>query len=239
MNGFRPQPNRYGIFAALIAILLIAVVPFAQAQGGVVWNAEYFNNRFLSAPSALTRQDSAVSFNWGAGSPAPEINADNFSVRWGADPYFSAGTYRFYVQADDSVRLFVDFPFQPQIDTVNNPAIGQVLTADVTLTEGVHHVQLDYRENTGNAYVYLSWANLATNPGGPNFPIPQPPPSVPGGPWTAQYFPNTNLSGAPFLVQSESSPTGNWGGGSPGANIPVDNWSARWTSVQTLNAGTY
>ncbi|HLU09275.1 MAG TPA: SH3 domain-containing protein [Oceanobacillus sp.] len=58
--------------------------------------------------------------------------------------------------------------------------------------------------------------------------------------WTAQYFNNTSLSGSP--VYTETLPNGinfNWGTGSPNALVPVDNWSARFTSVQTLQAGTY
>lgn len=58
--------------------------------------------------------------------------------------------------------------------------------------------------------------------------------------WTAQYFDNTTLSGAP--VHTEALPAGinvDWGTGSPHPSVPVDNWSARFTSVQFFNEGTY
>ena len=58
--------------------------------------------------------------------------------------------------------------------------------------------------------------------------------------WTAQYFNNTELLGSP--VHSEALPAGinvDWGTGSPNAAVPVDNWSARFTSVQFFNQGTY
>lgn len=58
--------------------------------------------------------------------------------------------------------------------------------------------------------------------------------------WTAQYFNNTSLSGSP--VFTETLPSGinfNWGTGSPNPLVPIDNFSARYTSVQTLVAGTY
>ncbi len=58
--------------------------------------------------------------------------------------------------------------------------------------------------------------------------------------WTAQYFNNTTLQGSP--VYTESLPTGinvNWGTGSPNAAVPVDNFSARFTSVQLFNQSTY
>lgn len=58
--------------------------------------------------------------------------------------------------------------------------------------------------------------------------------------WTAQYFNNPDLQGTP--VFSEALPTGinvNWGTGSPNPAVPVDNWSARFQSVQIFNQGTY
>lgn len=58
--------------------------------------------------------------------------------------------------------------------------------------------------------------------------------------WTASYFNNATLSGAP--VFTEVLPGGinfNWGTGSPNAAVPVDNWSARFESTQLFNAGTY
>ncbi len=231
------QLFRLWLSFVLVILLGVAFQP-ASAQSGSAWTGEYYNNAYLSGDPVLTRQDGALAFNWGTASPAPEVNADNFSVRWAIDPYFEAGTYRFYVLADDQVALRVNFPYQPQIDTINNPSVGQILSADVILKAGVHHVQVDYREVTGNAYVYVSWVNLATNPIGPNFPVPQAPLPV-GGIWTAQYYSNPNLAGTPARIASESTPSHNWGAGSPSANMLGDNFSARWTSVQTFNTGNY
>jgi len=58
--------------------------------------------------------------------------------------------------------------------------------------------------------------------------------------WQAAYYNNTTLQGTP--VYTESLPTGiniNWGSGSPNPAVPVDNWSARFTSSQLFNQGTY
>jgi uncharacterized protein YgiM (DUF1202 family) len=224
-----------------MALLTIFTIP-AAAQGGTAWDGEYYNNTILQAPSVLKRQDSFIAFDWGAGSPASGVNPDNFSVRWGTDPFFQAGTYRFWALADDKVKVTLDFNTPPNVilDTYTNPAVGQIVAVDVTLSQGVHHVQVDYTEDGGNAYVYVTWANLATNPGGPNFPVP--PVSLPqavSGPWTAQYFNNASQFGSPVLIQSEGWPSHDWGFGSPVASISGDNWSARWMSTQTLAAGTY
>jgi uncharacterized protein YraI len=225
----------------LILTLSIAAAEPAAAQGGVTWNGTYFNSAFLSGDSVLRRTDSAIAFDWGAGSPDTRVRNDNFSVRWGADVYFPAGTYRFWALADDSVRVVVDFrSFAPVIDTWGQGKANQVVSGDITLSEGNHHIQVDYQELGGDARVYVTWANLATNPSGPNFPAPiSPPPPVSTGSWTAQYYTNSSLSGSPTVILSENSPSHNWGGGAPFSTIPADNFSARWTTLQTLNAGTY
>ena len=217
----------------------ITIVQPAMAQNAT-WHVDFFNNEYLIGTPAATRTDNALAWDWGNAAPEPGVNPDGFSARWGSDPYFPAGTYRFYVMADDNARLNVGYAFAPQIDTFAQPAIGQVVTADITLTEGVHHVQVDYREVIGSAYIYVTWANLASNPTGPNFPVPQYSYSnLNNGAWTAQYYNNPNLSGSPTLIQSENDPTHNWGAGSPVASIGADNFSARWTSIQTLDAGNY
>jgi uncharacterized protein YgiM (DUF1202 family) len=58
--------------------------------------------------------------------------------------------------------------------------------------------------------------------------------------WTAQYFSNPTLLGTPTIT--ESAPQGinfNWNLGSPNPVIPVDRFSARFTSVQNLPGGLY
>jgi uncharacterized protein YraI len=59
--------------------------------------------------------------------------------------------------------------------------------------------------------------------------------------WTAQYFSNISLQGAP--VFTEVLPAGinqDWGSGSPNPAVPADNFSARFTSSQIFPAaGTY
>jgi uncharacterized protein YraI len=58
--------------------------------------------------------------------------------------------------------------------------------------------------------------------------------------WTATYYNSTDLTGA--VVFTETLPSGinvNWGTGSPNPAVNVDNFSARFTSTQLFNAGTY
>jgi uncharacterized protein YgiM (DUF1202 family) len=58
--------------------------------------------------------------------------------------------------------------------------------------------------------------------------------------WSASYYNTTDLTGP--VVYTETLPSGinvNWGTGSPNPAVNVNNFSARFTSTQLFNAGTY
>ncbi len=59
------------------------------------------------------------------------------------------------------------------------------------------------------------------------------------GSWTAEYYNNTDLAGNPVVIRSETRPRGSWGGGSPHAGVPADNFAARWSTRVLLEAGNY
>lgn len=232
--------RKASILTLLLLVISVAVVQPALAQNPV-WHADYFNNSTLSGTPAFTRNDNNIAFNWGTGSPGSGVGNDNFSVRWATDVSLSAGTYRFYAQADDNIRIIFNFvSWAPVIDTFASGQVNQLVTGDVNVpTAGTYHIQVDYRELTDQALAFVSFANLATNPGGPGFPAPVNPLPVPTGSWTAQYFANTGLVGDPAAIVTEASPSHQWGSGAPFASIPADNFSARWTSSQNLAGGTY
>lgn len=224
---------------ALVALMGTLWLAFpASAQSGITWNAQFYNNPYLTGTPVATRQDTVIAFNWGAGAPASGVPADNFSARWSTSVNLSAGTYRFVILADDGVHLWID-NFNLVIDTFDTGAAGQTLVADVTLAAGTHNLQIDFREATGDAYLYFAFANLATNPNGPTLPgAPATPPSgvpVPAGNWTAQYYNNNALAGSPSAILSEVGPSHNWGTNAPLPNISADNFSARWTTSLQLS----
>jgi uncharacterized protein YraI len=225
----------------MIAIAVIALALFstiislepASAQTQPVWNGQYYNNTILTGTVAATRQDGRIGFDWGDTAPIAGVGNNMFSIRWGADVFLPAGTYRFWAKADDDVAVTLDFG-RPLINTLSQNRAGEILVADVTLNAGSHHIQVDYRENVGPAYVYVEFANLADNPQTPAWAIQQV-----AGAWTAAYYPNTNLSGTPAFTQAVASPTSDWGFGSPAFNIPADFFSARFATTATLNGSTY
>ncbi len=121
------------------------------------------------------------------------------------------------------------------IDTFASGQVNVLQTGDVNVSQaGTYHIQVDYREVTDQAFAYVSFANVATNPTGPNFaaPVPSSPNPVTQNAWTAQYYANSGLLGDPAAITTESAPVHDWGTGAPIGSVPADNFSARWTSTR-------
>lgn len=137
------------------------------------WRGEYYNNPNLSGAPVLVRNDVAVSFNWGNGSPAANLPGDGFSARWTRNLGFPAGEYRFWLTADDGVRVWVDGNLV--IDQWRDGA-PTTFEARIKLSEGVHSFRIEYYERSGGALIDLGWRRESGN---------QPPQPVAGGPYLA------------------------------------------------------
>lgn len=126
-------------------------------DGGSIteWRGEYFNNTSLSGQPVLMRNDQAIDFAWGSGSPKPGMVAsDNFSVRWTRNLELAAGNYRFSVTVDDGVRLFVNGHLL--IDAwKDQPA--HTYSGTIYLPGGQTRVQMEYYERTELATAKLWW----------------------------------------------------------------------------------
>lgn len=90
-----------------------------------------------------------------------------------------------------------------------------------------------------NLWIPGGYAPPPTPPG----PRPTPPPTtstpIYGGPWTALYYNNKDLSGTPVDTRVDGKIHFDWGAGSPSAAVNSDGFSALWTAVNTFEAGTY
>src|SRR6185436_11745122 len=127
---------------------------------GTGLSATYYNNQDLSG-TTVTRVDPVVDFDWGLGSPAPAIGADTFSARWLGEiqPQFS-GTYTFYVQANDGVRLWVNG--QQLVDNWTDHAVTEN-SGTIALTAGQKYtIRMEYYEGTGTATARLLWSGPST-----------------------------------------------------------------------------
>ena len=182
------------------------------------WRGEYYNSVNLSG-SPLVRNDAKVDFDWGNGSPAKRIGADNFSARWTRRLDFEGRTYRFNVRVDDGVRLWVDG--QLLIDQWNDGS-PRTYSVERTMTPGKHDVRVEMYERTGQAAIRF-WREVVE--------------SYPD--WKGEYFGNAGLNGAPFLVRNDKGIDFNWGEGAPAPSLPADNFSVRWTRQFHFPAGSH
>ncbi len=112
------------------------------------WTGEYFGNRHLQGQPVMTRQDSAINFDWNSGSPHPRVPRDNFSVRWTRSIYLEAGHYTFRVQHDDGMRVYVDgkIIYDSWYDQEVTYEVGVV-----PLKGGYRTFVVEYYEHVGNA----------------------------------------------------------------------------------------
>jgi uncharacterized protein YgiM (DUF1202 family) len=212
-------------FLGIFAALLLSLVPQAQAQSGLTWTADFYNNTSLTG-TAIRQTYNNVNFNWGSGSPISGIQADNWSARFSTVATFNQGTYRFTITADDGFRLYVHG--QLYADTWNSTQVGQTVTTDINLQAGGAGIVIDFRDNTANAFLSVSWMQISGNQN-----------PVPTGSWVAEYWNNASLSNNPNVVVAEASPNHDWGTGAPANGIGADNFSARWSSQQNFTAGNY
>lgn len=119
---------------------------------------EYFSGTGFDTLE-LTRVDSEIDFDWAADSPAPELPADNFSVRWaGQIEARYSELFTFTVQTDGGVRLWVDNQlvidqWSEQIAThtgqISLPALQKV------------PITLEYFDQSGNALQSLEWSSAS------------------------------------------------------------------------------
>ena len=183
------------------------------------WRGEYFSDSNLTGNPALVRNDATIAYDWGSGSPASGIPADNFSARWTRSLAFEEGLYRFHITADDGVRLYVDGDLL--VDAWND-GLKPALSVDHKLSAGMRNVRLEYYERAGNALISLNWVRVTAYPD-----------------WLAEFWARRDLTGTPALVRNDSEIDFNWGSGSPASGIPADNFSARWSRALAFEAGVY
>jgi hypothetical protein len=121
------------------------------------WRGEYFEDIKLQAPPLLVRNDPAIDFNWGLGSPHPAAPADNFSVRWTRQVSFEPGNYDFFARTSDGVRIYVDGWLA--LDEWRDTTAGYVTYTHRfdNLGGGVHTVVVEYYERGGIAYAMVWW----------------------------------------------------------------------------------
>ncbi len=215
--GSTPQPasDRVSI-AAFLPEPTATALPSLPATN---WYGEYFDNATLSGIPLFFRDYRQLDFDWGDGSPAAALEPDQFSVRWSRYVPFAAGVYRFFAQADDGVRLWVDDRLV--IDQWHRGA-STTYVADTYLWDGPHLVRLEYYEDEEHAAVRLWWDRLEVFPD-----------------WKGEYFSNAALQGEPAQVRNDPQIRFIWGDESPVQGIRGRDFSVRWTRRIAFARGRY
>jgi hypothetical protein len=223
MNARRSRSVEFAVLTLVTVMIAAFAVPHSAAAADAAWLGEYYPNPWLMGPPAQIREDGNINFNWGGGSPASQIPADNFSVRWTRTLTFDAGRYRFTTETDDGVRLFLDGALVIE-QWRNQPPTAH--SAERELGAGQHSLRMEYFEATGGASARLSWARVDSPP--------------PQGAWRGEYYANRWMSAPPAMVRDDGEVQFDWGDGSPApSQIPPDNFSVRWTRSLGFDAGRY
>jgi hypothetical protein len=184
------------------------------------WKGEYFDNLSLQAPSKVVRNDRVVDFTLPKGTaPASNMPSENWSARWTRNWNFAEGSYRFRVVVDDGARLWVAGRFLIDAWADGGP---REYVADLYL-RGDAPIKLEYYNHLGDARVRLNWEQITKFSG-----------------WQGSYYAVPDLSGLPVFQRDDDTIDFNWGVGSPRPDLPVDNFSARWTRrLKFAQAGVY
>jgi hypothetical protein len=135
--------------------------PVPQLAPSVSPQGVGFAGTFFGDPEfkdvALTRTDSAISFDWEAQAPADNVPADHFSIRWEARLNVSeSGKYTFYLVSDDGSRFLLDGSVV--VDNWGNHA-PVTKTGDILIEKGIHPIRVEYFDNIGSALIRLEWSS--------------------------------------------------------------------------------
>ncbi|HHY56158.1 MAG TPA: hypothetical protein GYA08_12055 [Chloroflexi bacterium] len=125
---------------------------WSQVKPPQSYVGEYFANRDLSGAPALVRQDRDIDFDWGNDAPGPGVPADNFSVRWTNTLRLDKGRYRFTVETDDGVRLFINDRLVIDKWRVQSRTKH---TYESSLDGGDYRIRMEYFDEGGAAFARL------------------------------------------------------------------------------------
>ncbi len=210
----------------------------ATATPANAWHGEYYGNMNLQGSPLLTREEAQLAFEWGEGSPGPQIPSDRFSARFTRRIRLAPGTYRIGLVVDDGGRVYVDGKLV--IDEWRTGTRRHVVT-DLPLG-GQHELRVEYFENAGAAALYFGLEALPAPTPQQNVPRPSATPTRtpdPASLWRGEYYDNAELASQPEFVRTEADLAFDWREGSPDPRLEADTFSARFTRLVALPKGVY
>ena len=189
------------------------------------WKGEYFANADLQGQPVVVQDDPQINFNWGAGAPAPGVPPNDYSVRWTRDQAFEQGAYRFAVNVEGGVRLWLDG--QILIDSWSDQGLRLEQADSPSLASGVHPVRVEYRKRSGNGLIAVSWQQIPE----------EPPVAVINGPTTGRAGERLRFSAANSVPPRDGriiSYEWRFGNGSTASGVEVDTTYAQPATYEIL-----
>ncbi len=235
--------RRLILFAFIILLAGLSTGISAAQNSYGLWFGTFWANEDMAGTPAATTGTGVINYDWGSGSPAAGVPADHWSSQWTAYVDLEPGTYRFYTENDDGVRVFLG---NKHIITDWREGAARANQATVSLLGGTYPMAVDFFDYVGRALLRLGWQRVGPPKAGaddvtliPAQPA-SPSPALPQSSWLANYWNNTNLSGPPALTRNEAAVDDDWGSGSPlPGTIDSNHFSARWSRAVYFGAGSY
>ncbi|WP_088437300.1 PA14 domain-containing protein [Sulfurospirillum diekertiae] len=144
----------------LTYLLLLFFISNVYATNGLI--GKYYNKTASTVSSYpitgtpnLTRIDATVNFPWDNSSPDSSIQTDNFQVIWSGYIYIPKnGTWTFYTQSDDGVKLTINGSL-----IINNwtDHASKEDSQNLTLNKGYYPIIMEFYEKGGGAVAQLKW----------------------------------------------------------------------------------
>ena len=161
LHGFALQQNEPGTDAVIVVSWLPPgktenelIAPnyfFTVAPPGHGLTGQYFEGELWEGEPAFTRVDPMLLFAWPEQEPWPAP----FSARWtGVLTAPSSGVYRFQLNADDGVRMWLDGEL---VGESVRPDDVNLIDTEVVLDAGPHDVRIDYFQRGGGKALEFWW----------------------------------------------------------------------------------
>ncbi|MEM6991627.1 MAG: PA14 domain-containing protein, partial [Myxococcota bacterium] len=141
-----------GLTLAILVPTIVGLVLTMPSYREGPWRGSYFHAKYFSG-EPMVRRDADVRFTWDEAGPNRDFEVDAFSVRWETCMVLDRELeVAFRLTSDDGSRLYVDGE-----RVINNWGVHGNRTRGkrAALEAGVHHVQVDYFDEKGDASVAL------------------------------------------------------------------------------------
>lgn len=135
---------------------------------GCLYDGTQFETLVSAAPSGnillapVSSTQTALSFDWGSGTPNAAVGTEHWSIRWKGNFTFPAGTYIFTGGSDDGIR--VRFNGVTKINVWTGRAYGESSFTETFSAPTTVKIEIDYNEYGVPGKVNFRWTGQNPTP---------------------------------------------------------------------------